>query len=611
MTRRSGSMGSAPHRIPLSGAPEHVPGYRDLEQIGHGGFSVVYRAVQESFERSVAVKVLTVVGPGEDARRAFEREMRLTGRLSGHPHVVTVLDTGTTVSGRPFLAMELYEGGSMKERIARGGPLDPIAAATVGAKIADALTAVHALGVLHRDVKPNNILLSRYGEPALADFGVSCLLDPSSSGSVLDVFSPQHAAPELMTAGVPSVSSDVYGLGSTLYELLTGRPPFGGPGQDVRATMFRAVSEPPPRPACPGLPGLADAVQRAMAKDPAERFPDAAAFAQALWALIPDRLVAGPVGSDLLTLPGKRSPDATDGRHVSTPSETITSRADDTMLRPDRAVPRRMRATGAADVRRAADGGSGRRGQRAGSGERGTGGVGRRSGKPLILVAVVGLLAAAAWAGVTSQGSGAPRDHAAKDPAPVTPSQGRAETSTSRGTPPPSPTRPSPSPSTSATPKRTASPSPSSAGVAVPPATSSAGPLLPGTFHRLQNAQSGDCLAQPAGSGAAEHQGCTASRSEGWKYSIPLTGILGAVGGQSELVNGLSGDCLTAGPGGQVSVAACTGLPEQLWSRAGAAGAEFQNAADGQCLKSTQGAVAEGPCTVSDQAYVWAEDGTV
>ncbi|MFD0632111.1 protein kinase [Catenulispora yoronensis] len=156
--------------------------------------------------------------------------------------------------------------------------------------------------MLHRDVKPNNILVSRYGEPALADFGVSCLLDASASGSVLDVFSPQHAAPELMTRGVPSVASDVYALASSLFELLMGHPPFGGKGQDVRATMFRTVSEPAPRADCPGLPGLADAIERAMAKDPLDRFPDAATFARALRALIPREIRIEP-GHPAVTAP--------------------------------------------------------------------------------------------------------------------------------------------------------------------------------------------------------------------------------------------------------------------------------------------------------------------
>ena len=207
-----------------------------------------------------------------------------------------MFDTGTTASGRPFLAMDLYDGGSMKEWLARRGLLSPAQAALVGAKIGEALAAAHELGVLHRDVKPNNILISRYGEPALADFGVSCLLDAGTSGSVLDIFSPQHAAPELMTRGEPSAASDVYALGSTLYELLTGQPPFAGPGRDVRAVMFRTVSELAPRLDCPELPGLADAVERAMAKDPADRFPDAATFARELRILIPEGTSAALTG---------------------------------------------------------------------------------------------------------------------------------------------------------------------------------------------------------------------------------------------------------------------------------------------------------------------------
>jgi len=102
-------------------AAESVPGYRELARIGHGGFIVVYRAVQESFERAVALKVLTV-GTDEEARRRLMREVRLAGRLSGHPHVVTILDAGTTESGRPYLAMDLYDGGLDEGAAAALGP---------------------------------------------------------------------------------------------------------------------------------------------------------------------------------------------------------------------------------------------------------------------------------------------------------------------------------------------------------------------------------------------------------------------------------------------------------------------------------------------------------
>jgi hypothetical protein len=324
-------------------APESVPGYLNLVRIGQGGFSVVYRATQEDFDRGVALKILTAA-PDEDARRRFQRELRLTGRLSGHPHVVTALDAGETASGRLYLAMHLYEGGSLKDRLAADGPLTPEQVASVGAKIGDALAAAHGLGVVHRDVKPSNILVSRFGEPALADFGVSCLLDASSSASVLDAFSPQHAAPELISRGAPSEASDIYALGSTLYQLLTGHSPFGRGGEDVLAVMWQVMNEPPPRPDCE-LPGLADAIVKAMAKEPADRFADAASFARTLRGLVPEVValtVADPVHS------GDRAEAAVPPAPAAVLPDPVqadgtgSSPTDDgrTELRPDRAVPK-------------------------------------------------------------------------------------------------------------------------------------------------------------------------------------------------------------------------------------------------------------------------------
>ncbi|GAA1995548.1 protein kinase domain-containing protein [Catenulispora subtropica] len=676
--------GAAPSANPdaFLAAPEQVPGYRDLVQIGYGGFSVVYRAVQESVDRAVAVKVLTVAGPDEDTRRRFDREVRLAGKLSGHPHVVTVLDTGTTASGRPFLAMDLYDGGSMKEWLGRRGTLTPAQAAAVGAKIADALAAAHELGVLHRDVKPNNILVSRYGEPALADFGVSCLLDSSASGSVLDIFSPQHAAPELMTRGVPSVASDIYALASSLYELLMGRPPFGGNGQDVRATMFRTVSEPAPRADCPGIPGLADAIERAMAKEPHDRFPDAAAFARELRALIPD---GGSAALAMGDVPGPRregttpsaglgghpavvgpssathrsagmagmagiagaagtagvagitdiadAADMTDEMYVYSASEHYPPRPDDTMVRPDREDSAgadradragRAAAGGRRGANRSSSGGNGGSAGGGGRGERGARSGESRSRKPLIIAAGVALVAGAGWAVISSQGSGAPRDAAAANPAPPT-SSGAGPESTSAPHATTSTSATHATSSTSSAHHSSSSPpshaplsstsAPASVSAPPPPVStaSSSGPQLPGTYHRFRNAQSGDCLAQPSGSGTAGHQSCASDRTQGWEYTVPLTGILGAVTGQFELVNGSTGQCLTGGAGGTVSVRPCTGSTAQFWSKTGGSGAstEFQNAADGQCLKTAAGTVGEGPCSSSDNTTQWTENGTV
>jgi len=264
--------------------PESVPGYRDLARIGHGGFSVVYRAHQEAFDRTVALKILRMASDDEVNRR-FLREVRLTGRLTGHPNVVTILDAGTTESGQPYLVTELYEGGSLKEQLRADGPLPAAEVAAIGAKIADALSAAHELGIVHRDVKPGNILVSRFGEHALADFGVGCLLDAAATGTVLNSFSPHHAAPEVMSRSSPIPASDVYSLGSTMYELLTGRPPFGGDGEEIAAVLWQIVHEPAPPVQCPELPGLAEAIGQALAKEPEERQESAAAFARQLRAL--------------------------------------------------------------------------------------------------------------------------------------------------------------------------------------------------------------------------------------------------------------------------------------------------------------------------------------
>jgi serine/threonine protein kinase len=612
---------------------ESVPGYRNLTRIGHGGFSVVYRAVQESFDRDVALKVLTVVGPDEDARRRFRREIQLAGKLSGHPHVVTVLDTGTTGSGRPYLAMDLYEGGSMKQRLGRSGPLSAAETAVVGAKIAEALAAAHALGVLHRDVKPNNILVSRFGEPALADFGVSCLLDSSSSASVLDVFSPQHAAPELMTRGVPSQSSDVYALGSTMYELLIGHSPFGGEGRDVRSIMWRTLSEPAPRPDCPDLPELADAIVRALAKEPADRFADAADFAKTLRALIPEgtpSVLAMPelpessaTMSDLAATALVEPETYVGGESSAEPVVGVDATgagrppaSDETMVRPDRADPVPVRSG------RPPRGG-GDRGGRADRVDRG-GGDGERDGRrvrrSLIVVGTVVLVGLIAWAVIETQSpSAAPQAEAAVH---------HSATATSRITPTPTrsasnrPTQSSASPKTSpsitpSTVKTTASapastgPSASASKSTPTQTSSSAGLSILDTYQRLKNEQSGNCLAEPGGGSSAAQQACASGGAEGWSYASVLSGILGAVSPDVELVNQQSGDCLSAGSGGQVSAAACNGGSGQTWQKtASGSGFEFRDEGTGQCLYASGGGVTAGSCGSSDAADLWTEDGT-
>jgi serine/threonine-protein kinase PknK len=262
---------------------DEVPGYRILERAGEGGFSVVYRAHQERLDRIVALKVLSVDAVDADTMRRFERECQITGRLTGHPNVVTVLDIGMTRTGKPYISMDYFEHGSLRDRLSREGPLPLQDVLRVGVKIAGALAAVHEAEVLHRDVKPQNILVSRYGEPALADFGVARLVD-SSENTHTNAFTPHHAAPEVVNGQPPGVTSDVYALASSMYQLLAGRPAFrAGSGTGIGPLMMRILNEPPPpiqRADVP--PQVFDVIAKAMAKAPRDRYPSAVAFATRL-----------------------------------------------------------------------------------------------------------------------------------------------------------------------------------------------------------------------------------------------------------------------------------------------------------------------------------------
>jgi serine/threonine protein kinase len=266
-----------------AGLPEDVPGFRVIERVGRGGFGIVYRARQEHLGRDVAVKMLTVTDLDDRAVARFSREAELLARLTGHPNVVTVLDSGITRSGRPYLIMPYYEHGSLADRLARG-PLPASEVLHIGVLIAGALAAAHQEGILHRDVKPQNILVSRYGEPALADFGIARLLDTADISTRTDALTPYHAAPEVLDGQPHSETADVYSLGSTMYQLLAGQPPFRRTeGEGLASMLLRILSEPPPPISRADIAQpLLDAVMTALAKQPAGRFADASAFARSL-----------------------------------------------------------------------------------------------------------------------------------------------------------------------------------------------------------------------------------------------------------------------------------------------------------------------------------------
>ena len=262
-----------------------VPGVEGLEEIGRGGMAVVFKGRQPTFSRDVAVKVVTVAGVDERLRRRFEQELQAVGALSEHPNIINVHGAGETTEGLPYLVMAYQPGGSLADRLHGRGPLPWAEVAEIGVKMAGALESAHRAGVLHRDIKPENILVSGFGEPVLADFGIARLeggAHLTASGMVTGT--PAHAAPETLQGQPPTPASDVYGLASTLHQLLAGTPAFVRPtDESTLAVMNRVLTESPPDLRGLGVPpALADVIDQGMAKDPGQRFTTAAELGQAL-----------------------------------------------------------------------------------------------------------------------------------------------------------------------------------------------------------------------------------------------------------------------------------------------------------------------------------------
>ncbi|MEU4370644.1 serine/threonine-protein kinase [Micromonospora chersina] len=246
-----------------------VPGLTDLEVFARGGYATVYRATQISVGREVAVKVENRTLASERDQARFLREARAAGKMSSHPHVVDLFDVGVTVDQHPYLIMELCDG-SYAERMRRR-PLGAVEARDLGVKIADALAHSHAAGVLHRDVKPANILYSHFNPAVLADFGLAVLAEVRDASVTLEVLTPAYAPPEMFSHSPPSPAVDVYALCATLYAVMHGRPPRW---QSERNPSLVTVLEMFQQP-IPGLPGvpdeLIDVLRLGMANDPDER----------------------------------------------------------------------------------------------------------------------------------------------------------------------------------------------------------------------------------------------------------------------------------------------------------------------------------------------------
>ena len=247
------------------------------ESLGSGGMGEVYLAHDEVLDRDVALKVLRshYAGDEEFAER-FRREARSAASLS-HPNIVQVYDRGETEDGTSYIAMEYVPGGTLKEQIKRRGPFGAGETATVGAQIAEALGAAHERGMIHRDIKPQNVLVSASGDLKVTDFGIARAASAVTSSASSAIFGTAgYISPEQALGEPVGPASDLYSLGVILYEMLTGELPFTA--DNSIAVCMKHVTEPlrPPKQLNPLVPEGMDAlVVMLLAKRPADRYASA------------------------------------------------------------------------------------------------------------------------------------------------------------------------------------------------------------------------------------------------------------------------------------------------------------------------------------------------
>jgi serine/threonine protein kinase len=258
--------------------PPQIAGLSNWRALARGGFATVWEARQDSLNRRVAVKVDQRTLETDSEQRRFLREAGAAGRMSGHPGIVTVHDAGILSDERPFLVMELCPGGSLTSWLKPENRPSQQRVRDVGVRIADALAAAHARGVLHRDVKPANILIDSYDNPGLADFGLAIIPEPDAElAEALEALTPAYAAPEVLDRQAATEFGDVYSLAATLYALLCGHSPRPAEGEVTTRVQVDALLRKPIERLPDVAPELMDVLMDAMADDPTTR-PSAATF---------------------------------------------------------------------------------------------------------------------------------------------------------------------------------------------------------------------------------------------------------------------------------------------------------------------------------------------
>ena len=267
--------------------------YRLVEHVGRGGMGVVYKAYQATLARYVAVKVLPDDVAGDPSFRARFREEAISIAGLRHPNILAVFDYGE-IDGGAYIVTEFIDGGTLDQQL--GSALPSHYANDILRPIAAALDYAHSRGVIHRDVKPSNILLSRDGTPMLADFGLARMMAPdrevTSAGMVLGT--PNYMAPE-QAVGSPEPASDQYALAVVAYEMLTGRVPYSAPTPMGVVIAHQTGPLPPPRSVNPDIPeDVEAALVKALDRDPKQRFASATAFVRALAQETPSGSIVAP-----------------------------------------------------------------------------------------------------------------------------------------------------------------------------------------------------------------------------------------------------------------------------------------------------------------------------
>jgi serine/threonine-protein kinase len=288
--------------------PRKIGRYQVEAEVGRGMMGVVYRAFDPDLGRSVALKTVRLAFVVSDAEReSFEKRFLTEARAAAavsHPGIVTVHDVGRDPeTGTPYIALELLRGRSLADVMAPGEPMEWRAALKLGSRLASALQHAHAEGIVHRDVKPANIMVLPSGDPKLMDFGIAKVPAAQLTSAGESFGTPAYMSPEQACAQPVDARSDVFSLGSVLYLALTGQRPFDGP--NVPAILARvAHHDPPPPSSLAAVPAQVDAIlARALAKQPEARYQSARELADAIDSVLVESVLAAADGLPVATPP--------------------------------------------------------------------------------------------------------------------------------------------------------------------------------------------------------------------------------------------------------------------------------------------------------------------